>query len=135
MVSTIRNQCKVYKFQTEEGLGITIPKDSEFLAWCPCQAGWQHTRFHERPGGGTAWEATHLVKRNKPIPYPGEAAVCRRPGTNVNNLESAWLEGIWLGRDARTDEHVIGTPGGLVRSRALKRRTGSGAGALTSSTP
>ena len=40
----------------------------------------------------------------------------------VNKLESAWLEGIWLGRDSKTDEHLIGTPNGLVRSRALKRK-------------
>ena len=44
--------------------------------------------------------------------------MCRRPGA----LESTWLEGIWLGRDSKTDEHLIGTPSGMVRSRALKRR-------------
>ena len=39
-----------------------------------------------------------------------------------NKLESAWLEGIWLGRDSKTDEHLIGTPNGMVRCRALKSR-------------
>ena len=39
----------------------------------------------------------------------------------VNKLESTWLERIWLGRDSKTDEHLIGTPNGMVRSRALKR--------------
>ena len=38
------------------------------------------------------------------------------------NWKSAWLQGIWLGRDSKTDEHLIGTPNGMVRSRALKRR-------------
>ena len=38
------------------------------------------------------------------------------------NLESSWLEGIWLGRHSKTDEHLIVTPNGMVRSRALKRR-------------
>jgi len=123
MVQTIRNQCKAYTFQVEEALGIKLHKDSEFLSWCPRQAAWQYTRFHERVGGGTPWEATHLVKYNKPILMPGEAVACRRPGANVNKLESAWLEGIWIGRDTRTDEHFVGTPGGLVRSRAIKRRT------------
>ena len=36
-------------------------------------------------------------------------------------LEGAWLEGLWLGRDARTDEHLIGTPQGVVRSLAIRR--------------
>ena len=52
----------------------------------------------------------------------GEEVACRRPGAWVNKLESAWLEGIWLGRDSKTDEHLIGTPNGMVRRRALKRR-------------
>ena len=57
-----------------------------------------------------------------PILLVGEAVACRRPGTLVNKLESVWLEGIWLGRDSKTDEHLIGTPNGMVRCRALKRR-------------
>ena len=57
-----------------------------------------------------------------PILLVGEAVACRRPGALVNKLESAWLESIWLGRDSNTDEYLIGTPNGMVRSRALKRR-------------
>ena len=57
-----------------------------------------------------------------PILLVGEAVACRRPGALVNKLESGWLEGVWLGRDNKTDEHMIGTPNGMVRSRALKRR-------------
>ena len=57
-----------------------------------------------------------------PILLVGEAVACRRPGALVNKLESAWLEGFWLGSDSKTDEHLIGTPNGMVRSRALKRR-------------
>ena len=33
-----------------------------------------------------------------------------------------WLEGVWLRRDSNTDEHSIGTLGGQVPSRALRRR-------------
>ena len=36
-----------------------------------------------------------------PILLVGEVA-CKRPGALVNKLESAWLEGIWLGRDSKT---------------------------------
>ena len=57
-----------------------------------------------------------------PILLVGETVACRRPGALVNKLESAWLEGILLGRDSKTDEHLIGTPSGMLRSRALKRR-------------
>ena len=29
------------------------------------------------------------------------------------------LKGVWLERESKTDEHLIGTPCGMVRSRAL----------------
>ena len=34
-----------------------------------------------------------------PILLVGEAVACKRPGALVNKLGSAWLEGIWLGRE------------------------------------
>ena len=57
-----------------------------------------------------------------PILLVGEAVAGRRPITLTNKLESAWFEGNWLGRDSKTDEHLIGTPRGMMLSRALKRR-------------
>ena len=123
MVQTIRNQIKAYKIQIEKNSGITIKADSPLLTWLPRHAAWQYTRFHKRQDSTTtAYEKIRHMSYQSPILLFGEAVACRRPGALVNKLESAWLEGIWLGRDSKTDEHLIGTPNGMVRSRALKRR-------------
>ena len=123
MVQTIRNQIKAYKIQIEKNSGITIKDDSPLLTWLPRHAAWQYTRFHKRQDSTTtACEKIRHMSYQSPILLVGEAVACRRPGALVNKLESAWLEGIWLGRDSKTDEHLIGTPNGMVRSRALKRR-------------
>ena len=123
MVQTIRNQIKAYKIQIEKNSGITIKADSPLLTWLPRHAAWQYTRFHKRQDSTTtAYEKIRHMSYQSPILLVGEAVACRRPGALVNKLESAWLEGIWLGRDSKTDEHLIGTPNGMVRSRALKRR-------------
>ena len=123
MVQTIRNQIKAYKIQIEKNSGITIKADSPLLTWLPRHAAWQYTRFHKRQDSTTtAYEKIRHMSYQNPILLVGEAVACRRPGALVNKLESAWLEGIWLGRDSKTDEHLIGTPNGMVRSRALKRR-------------
>ena len=116
MVQTIRNQIKAYKIQIEKNSGITIKADSPLLTWLPRHAAWQSTRFHK------IQDSTTTMSYQSPILLVGEAVACRRPGALVNKLESAWLEGIWIGRDSKTDEHLIGTPNGMVRSRALKRR-------------
>ena len=47
------------------------------------------------------------VPQNMPLIQllmPGEAVLCRRPGAMVNKLEMQWLEGIWIGREATTDD-------------------------------
>ena len=123
MVQTIRNQIKAYKIQIEKNSGITIKDNRPLLTWLPRNAAWQHTRFHKRRDSTTAaYEKIRRMSHQNAILLVGEAVACRRPGALVNKLESAWLEGIWLGRDSKTDEHFIGTPNGTVRRRALKRR-------------
>ena len=118
MVQTIRNQIKAYKIQIEKNSRTTVLHS-------PGSHDTQHgsTRFHKRHDSTTttAYEKIRHMTYQNPILLVGEALACRRPGALVNKLESVWLEGIWLGRD-KTDEHLIGTPNGMVRSRALKRR-------------
>ena len=82
----------------------------------PTETGPFHNRTHRTFLLFACVETPH--SHQNPILLVGEAVACRRPGALVNKLESAWLEGTWLGRD----EHLIGTPNGMVRSRALKRR-------------
>ena len=45
----------------------------------------------------------------------------RRPGANVNQLLKPWVTGLWLGRDTLSDEHLMGTAAGVMRSRAVRR--------------
>ena len=112
-----------YKIQIEKNSGITIKADCPLLTWLPRHAASQYTRFHKGQDSTTpAYEKIRHTSHQNPILLVGEAVACRRPGALVNKLEFAWLEDIWLARDNKTDEHLIGTPNGMVRSRALKRR-------------
>ena len=51
----------------------------------------------------------------------GEQVLARRLGTNVNQLMQPWVTGLWLGRDTLSNEHLIGTAAGVMRSRAVHR--------------
>ena len=118
MVQTTRNQIKSYKIQIE--LSHQSRQSSAHLV--TRHAAWQYTRFHIGQDSTTAYEKIRHTSHQNPILLVGEAVACRRPGGLVNKLEAAWLEGVWLGRHSKTDEHLIGTPRGMVRSRALTRR-------------
>ena len=59
----------------------------------------------------------------QPLLMFAEAVIARRPGAQINKLEHQWLEGLWVGRDGSTDEHLVASGGGIVRCRAVKRMT------------
>ena len=123
MVQTIHNQIKADKILIEKKSGITIKVDSPLTTWLPQHAAWQYTRFHKRQDStATAYEKNRHMSYPNPILLAGEAVAYRQTGALVNKLETAWLEGVWLGHGSKTDEHMIGTPNGMVRSRALRRR-------------
>ena len=115
MVQTLHNQPK--SNQTS-----TIQVDSLLLTWLPRHAAWQKTRFHQRQDSTTtAYEKIPHMPYKNPILLTGEAVACRRQRALAIKLESARLESVWLGRDSKTEEHLIGTQKNMVRNRALKR--------------
>ena len=59
----------------------------------------------------------------QPLLMFAEAVIARRPGAQIDKLEHQWLEGLWVGRDGSTDEHLVASGGGIVRCRAVKRMT------------
>ena len=59
-------------------------------------------------------------KYRKEILPLGEQVLARRPGANVNQLERPSETGLWLGRDTLSNELLIGTAAGVMRSRAVR---------------
>ena len=69
----------------------------------------------------TPYEKIRGQKYRKEILPLGEQVLARRRGANVNQLVQPWVTGLWLGRDTLSDEHLIGTAAGVMRSRAVPR--------------
>ena len=69
----------------------------------------------------TQYEKIRGQKYRKEILPLEEQVLACRPGANVNQLMQPWVTGLWLGRDAPSDEHLIGTAARVMRSRAVRR--------------
>jgi len=122
-VQTIRKQIKTYKYDIEKNIQKVIPHTADLMHWLPRHSAWVYNRFHVRSDTRlTPYEKVNMLKYQKPLVQIGEAVLCRRPGAVLNKLEMQWLEGVWLGKDAKTDEHFVGTAQGLCRARAIKRK-------------
>ena len=83
-----------------------------------------HSRFRRGDDGKIAYERQKGRKCNLEVVPFGECVHYRRlgAGDNKNKLESSWEEGVWLGHNRGSSEVLIGTPEGVVRARAVKRR-------------
>ena len=71
----------------------------------------------------TPFEKTRGQKYRKEILPLGEQVLARRPGASVNRLLQPWVTGLWLGRGTLSDEHLIGTAAGVMRSSTPSPRT------------
>ena len=121
-VQTVRGLMRTFVVQLEEKTGMKVKPDSPILPWALRHAAWVHNRYNKQKETGlTPYEKVHLTKYQRPLLMFGEHCICRRPGAQLNKLDIHWLRGIWLGRDAKTDEHFIGTEGAIVRARAVRR--------------
>ena len=69
----------------------------------------------------TPYEKIRGQKYKNEILRLGEQVLARRPGAGVNQLLQRWVTGLWLGRDTLSDERLIGTAAGVMRSRAVRR--------------
>ena len=92
------------------------------LPWTIRHAAWILARYNvRRDTRMTPYEKIRGQKYRKEILPLGEQVLARRAGANVNQLLQPWVTGLWLGRDTLSDEHLVGTAAGVMRSRAVRR--------------
>ena len=118
MVQSLRNQIKAYKVQLEKNSGITIKDDSPLLVTSTrCTAIHaipQAARFHNN--SVREEDSTHVLPKSHFICWRSS---CMQTTKSIDQqIRISMVSRCWLGRDSKTDEHLIGTPNGMVRSRA-----------------
>ena len=100
---------------------FAVTTHSPMLPWTTRHAAWILTRYNvRRDTRMTPYEKIRAQKYRKEILPLGEQVLARRPGANVNQRMQPWVTGLWLGRDTLSDEHLIGTSAGVMRSRAVR---------------
>ena len=99
---------------------FAVTPHSPMLPWTIRHAAWILTRYNvTRDTLMTPYEKIRGQKYRKELLPLGERVLARRPGANVNQLMQPWVTGLWLGGDTLSDEHLIGTAAGIMRSRAV----------------
>ena len=117
-VSTVRGLARTYLAVLKDEIQcFEVTTHSPMLPWTIRHVAWILTRCNvRRDTRMTPYEKIRGQKSRKEILPLGDQVLARRPGANVNQLLQPWVTGLWLGHDTLSDEHLIGTAAGVMRS-------------------
>ena len=122
-VSTVRGLTGTHLAVIKDKIpSFAVTTHSPMLPWTIRPAAWILTRYNvRRDTRMTPYDKIRGQKYRKEILPLGEQVLARHPGANVNQLMQPWVNGLCLGRDTLSDEHLIGTAAGVMRSRTVYR--------------
>ena len=121
-VRSIEEMTRVFKRDLEIRMGADLDIDSAMFDWLVRHAADLLNKRHVGKDGRTAYE------RMRGRPYRGEllafgTPILHRISGKVQGgvLVDRWNEGLWLGKAASSDEHLVSTTvGTVVRARCVK---------------
>ena len=117
---TLFGQVRTLTLQVKNDYSLDIPVTSIVYPWLVKHAQWTLNHFMQHADGKTSFE------RRWGRPYTH--AVCRfletvlfRKNTKTAKGSPAWIEGLWVGRDTESNEHLILTSEGAWKTRNVRR--------------
>ena len=122
-ITRVQEQVRAFYDQLKARTGVSLGTDHPVFEWLVEWAATTLTRFVIRGDGKTSYEKICVRTRdNLPMATFGKR-VCYLP-LKTNKRDRSKLErlreGIWLGMRLRTNEALIGTPGGVVKARTIR---------------
>ncbi len=113
---------RTFRTKVHVKYAVELPSSHPLMQWAMRHAAWVRERFTvDSREHATAYERHMLCKHISGLATPGETVVWRQPGQHKLKLKEHWGFGIWLGFEATSDSHIIGTRHGCFTARAIRR--------------
>ena len=100
-----------------------VPDDDflleRLLPWIVRHSSWLLSRFQIHTDGNTSYKAIHGYVYSSQI-FPFAQTVLVKAGRAAHPTEIDWLDGIWVGRVSKSDEHLVLTEKGAIYSRTVR---------------
>ena len=122
---TVREFTRVLKDQLESEANVKVKAGDVITLWMVRWAAMMVSRFLVGIDGRTAHERRRGRKCNIPVVRFGELVWYKRMRESKerkDKFESEWFEGIWLGHSRASNEILIGTADGIVRTYTVQRK-------------
>ena len=126
----MRRLASSLKVHAELNLKCALTPEQPGWPWIIRHSAWLHNRFHVKANGRTCFEELHQTRYKQNVVPWGEKVLFMEPrpkhrrlkgGRRHQKMDAAMEPGIWLGRSEESDEHLLGTPRGVMRARTIRR--------------
>ena len=124
MIQTIRKQARTLRLAIEDAYRVQITPASVLWPWAMRHVAWLAARYSVRANGKTSYsEIVDGTYRSEIMPMADTVLWLEPDDLKRKTLkgDTCRSKGVWLGRSEETDEHLLGTPGGVVKARSVRR--------------
>ena len=117
----IQGLARCYQTQIETNTGVQLSAISPAIPFAIRHARFVLSRFTVRPDGRTPFQYLLGTPYVPPLCMFGESVFVLIPDHEVRaaKLTNRWISGSWWGRDASSDEHLVGTKHGLCENHCV----------------
>ena len=119
----LQGQIRALRLDVEERLGSVVGLTHQCLPWLVRHGSWLLNRFQRRQNCATAFENLEGESYKKPLMECGERCHWLEAERITHKYDPQWGIGVWLERHTASDAHLIGTPGGVIQARTVRRLT------------
>jgi len=121
-VQRVQGQYRTFRSDLESSYGREVPRDHPALTWLVRHASSTMLRYEMGSDGMTPYRRIKGKAFAAKICKFAECVWYLKPKTKgIEKAEYRWAEGIWLGIRDESGEHIIGTEGGIVKARTVRR--------------
>ena len=120
---SVEGQVRTMISALEEKIGSKVSGTDSILPWLILHAGTILNRFTMGKDGKTPHERLRGRRSKRQLIEFGEAVHFLPLDIKDHpNVDARFQDGIWLGVQLGTEEHVIGTPTGIFKARSIRRK-------------
>ena len=113
-------QVRTLRQDLADRYGTLVPITSPVFTWLVKHSQFLLNNFAIRSDGLTPFERRWSKRYTSALCKFGEVVLCRLRGKQPK-ADPSWVPGLWLGRDASADMHVVGTTSGVFKTRSIRR--------------
>ena len=115
---------RTFRLVLEEKMKKPVLASSPWGALCIRHGMWVHSRSHVRPDGRTPYQIVHGHPYVTEVLEFGTLVLAKtRKSGEAGKMTDRWMNGVWVGKSATTDCHLVVTEHGVVLSRSVKQPT------------